>query len=449
MNINRKDIDEVNAVLNLKVVPEDYENKVEKVLRDYRKNVSLKGFRPGKAPMGHVKKLYGKSILVEEVNKIISESLSGYFVENKIKVLGDPMPAEEGNDPIDWDVQKEFEFAFSIGLAPQFTVELSDKDKVPYYTIKIDKKLRDGYTENYTKRFGSYKEAEKVESGEELVKGSLKELAENGIVVEDSSMSLTVIKDEEIKKQFTGLKKGEKLEIDLKKAWPNDTELASILKIEKEKVADISDKFELEVKAIEAFTNAEINQDFYDMAFGKDEVKTKEEFKKKIDEEISVNLEKESEARFSVDVRDMLVKKLGLKLPEEFLNKWLVYANEGKFTKEQIDKDFDLFKTDLQWQLIREEIVKQQEIKVDEKEILDYSKEVTRMQFMQYGLANLPDEQLEHYAKEILEKDEEKQKLSSKLFEDKVVDYVRGVAKVEDKKISTEDFNKLYEANQA
>ena len=186
MDIIRNNIDEANAVLSLKIVPRDYEAKVEEVLKDYKKKVNLDGFRPGKVPFGLVRKMYGKSVLVEEVNKIISESLSRYFVEEKLRILGDPTPSEEGNDPIDWDVQTEFEFSFDIGIAPDFKVELSKSNKVPYYTIKIDKKIRDSYTEGYTRKFGSNKTVDKIEKGEELVKGNIKELREGGVFAEDT-----------------------------------------------------------------------------------------------------------------------------------------------------------------------------------------------------------------------------------------------------------------------
>jgi len=445
MNISRNNIDEANAVLILKIVPEDYETRVEGVLKDYKKKVNLDGFRPGKVPFGLVKKMYRKSVLVEEVNKVISESLSRYFVDEKLRILGDPSPSEEGNDPIDWDVQTEFKFSFDIGIAPEFKVELSKSNKVPFYTIKIDKKIRDSYTEGYTRKFGANKTVDKIEKGEELLKGNIKELREGGVVAEDTSFSLGVIKDDAIKKVFLGLTVGSKVKFDLKKAYPNDTELTSILKIDKEKLSQVQDDFELEIKEISLFVNAELNQEFYDNAFGKDVVKTKEDFKIELDKEIQRNLEKESEIRFAVDAKEMLLKKLKLKLPDEFLNKWLVKANEGKFTKEEIDKDFTLFRTDLEWQLIREEIIRDQDIKLSDDEILAYAKEVTLMQFMQYGLANVPDDQLEHYAKELLGKDEERKKLSDKLFEDKIMAYLKTVVKMESKKLSADDFNKLYE----
>ena len=447
MNISRNNIDEVNAVLSLKIVPEDYEAKVEEVLKDYKKKVNLDGFRPGKVPFGLVKKMYRKSVLVEEVNKIISESLSKYFVDENLRVLGDPMPSEEGNNPIDWDLQTEFDFSFEIGIAPEFKVDLTKSNKVPSYMIKIDKKIRDTYIESYTRKFGSYKIVDKIEKGEELVKGNIKELREGGVVAEDASCSLGVIKDEEIKKSFIGVSSGSKISFDLKKAYPNDTELSSILKVDKEKLSEVQNDFEFEIKEISLFMNAELNQELFDNAFGKDKIKSLDEFKLEIDKEIQKNLEKESEIRFAVDAKEMLVNKLKLTLPVEFLNKWLIKANEGKFTKEEIDKDFDLFRDDLEWQLIREEIVKEQDLKVSEEEILAYAKEVTLMQFNQYGLANIPDDQLEHYAKELLGRNEERKKLSDKLYEDKIMDYLKTVVKMESKKISADDFNKLYEKN--
>lgn len=449
MNISRKNIDELNAVLKVEIGESDYSGKVDDVLKDYKKKVRIDGFRPGKVPYGLVKKMYYKQALVDEVNKILSESLSKYLYEEKLRILGEPLPSEEGNDPIDWDTQTDFNFAFDVGLAPEFEVDLTKKDKVPYYTIKIDKEISKSYTDNFTKRFGSYASAEKVELGEELLTGEIKLLAsesnpEEVVFSDKSNFSLGVMKDESIKKKFIGAKIGDHISFDLKKAFPNDTEIASILQIDKEKVPALPNDFDFRVNEISSFVNAEINQELFDKAYGKDKVKSEEEFKQEIEKDIRANLDKESEMRFTVDVKEALVKKMKLNLPVEFLNRWLVKVNEGKFTKEEIEKDFDNFKQDLEWQLIRDEIIQKQNLEVSEEEILNYAKEVTMMQFMQYGLANIQEDQLEHYAKELLKREEERKKLTEKLYEDKVVAYIRELVKIVDKEVTADEFNKLY-----
>ncbi|MDX2442891.1 MAG: trigger factor [Bacteroidales bacterium] len=449
MNISKENIDDLNAILKVKIGESDYSDNVDSALKDYKKKIRLDGFRPGKVPFGLVKKMYYKQMLVEEVNKVLSESLSKYMFDEKLRILGEPMPSEEGNDPIDWDTQTEFDFSFDIGLAPEFEVNLTKKDKVPYYTIQIDKEISDSYMDNFTKRFGENLPGEKVESGKELLTGEIKQFkgedkSEEIIYSDKSNFSLGVMKDESIKKKFIGAKIGDHVTFDLKKAFPNDTEIASILQIDKEKVGDLESDFDFRINEISSFVNAEVNQELYDKAYGKDKIKSEEEFKAEIGKDIRANLDKESEMRFVVDAKEALVKKMKLELPVEFLNKWLVKVNEGKFTKEEIEKDFENFRQDLEWQLIRDEIVQTQNLEVKEEDILKFAKEVTMMQFMQYGLANIPEDQLEHYAKELLRKEEERKKLTEKLYEDKVVEYVKELVKVADKEVTADEFNKLY-----
>ena len=450
MDITRENINELNTVLKIKIQKNDYYTKVEDILRDYKKKLKMDGFRPGKVPFGLVKKLYYKPVLVEEVNKIISESLLKYISDEKLRILGDPLPSEKKSDPIDWDTQTDFEFSFDIGLAPEFEVNLSKRDKIPYYSIKTDKKMTESYVEGYTKRFGSYLETDQIETGEEVLTGDIKQVVDNtsdkqGIHTEKANFSLGVMKEEKIKNKFMGAKKGDSIFFDLKKAFPNDSEIAGILKIDKEKIPEVMGDFEFTVNEISVFVNAKLNQELYDKIFGKDKIKSEEEFFTEIEKEIQTNLDKESDMRFTLDTKEKLVRKLDLKLPDEFMNRWLIKTNEGKFTKEEIEKDFDHFKEDLMWQLIKEEVVKEQKLEINEEEILSYAKEVTLKQFMQYGLANVPDDQLEHYAKELLGKDDERKKLTDKLYEDKIVNYVKNTVKIEEKKISADEFNKLYE----
>jgi len=449
MKISRENKDDLNAVLKIEIVKKDYEEKVEEVLKDQRKKARMDGFRPGKVPFDLVKKLYGKAILVDEVNKLISDSLGKYIHDEKLKVLGDPLPSENEKEEIDWDHQTDFEFSFDLGLAPAFEVNLAEKDKIPYYTIKIDQKMIDSYIENYAHKFGSYQPGEKVVTGEEMLTGVLSQVMEEGsekkgLVVEKTNFSLGVIKDKETNKKFLSAKADDTIVFDLKKAFPNDNELASILQIDKEKIAQISGDFNFTLKEISTFVNAPVDQTLYDQAFGKDKIKSKEEFIEEIKKEISRNLDRESEMRFSVDTRDYLTAKMNFTFPTAFLKRWLIKVNDGKFSPEEIEKDFNHFEKDLAWQLIKEDLIRQQNIEVKEEEVFQYAKEVTLMQFMQYGLANLPEEQLEHYARDVMGKEEERKKLTDKLYEDKVVDYVKKTVKISDKKISADDFNKLY-----
>jgi trigger factor len=450
MNISREEKDTLNAVWKMKIEKDDYEKKVNDVLKDYRKKVKLDGFRPGMVPFGLVKKLYYNSVLVEEVNKLISESLSKYIFDEKLRLLGDPLPSEDENKDIDWEKQTDFEFSFDIGMAPEMDINLTKRDKIPYFRIKVDEKMLSSYIDNYARRFGEHKQVEKVETGEEVLTGKIVQILPEGtdaqpVANDKANFSLGVIKDEEIKKIFMGAKVGDHIPFDLKKAFPNDTELSGILQIDKEKVAEVEGDFDFVIDEISLFENAEVNQALFDNAFGKDTVKSEEEFKAKVEAEVQANLDRESEMRFGVDVKDKLVNKLKLELPVDFLKRWLIKTNEGKFTVEEIEKDFDHFRSDLEWQLIKDEIIRKQEIQVTEEEILNYAREVTLMQFLQYGLANIPGDQLDHYAKELIGKEEERKKLADKLYEDKVVAYVKEAIKVDEKSVSAEEFDKLFE----
>ncbi len=449
MNISREDKDALNAVLKLKIEKGDYEKKVNDGLKDYRKKVKLDGFRPGMVPFGLVKKLYYKPLLVEEVNKLISESMSKFIVEEKLRILGDPLPSEDENDEIDWDTQTDFEFTFDLGLAPEMDIKLTKRDKIPYYTISVDEKMLNSYIENYTRRFGEHKLMEKVETGEEVLTGEIvqilsKDADQDSFTQEKANFSLGVIKDEGIKTKFIGAKLEDHIQFDLKKAFPNEVELSGILHIDKEKLAELDGEFDFSIKEISLFKNAEVNQDLFDKAFGKDTIKSEDEFKAKVEAEIQANLERESEMRFGVDAKEKLVKKLKIELPVEFLKKWLVKTNEGKFTEEEIDKDFDHFRSDLEWQLIKDELINTQNIKVSEEEIMASAREVTLMQLLQYGLSNLPADQLDHYAKELVGREDERKKLTDKLYEDKIVAYIKNAVKVDDKKVSADEFDKLF-----
>ncbi len=449
MNITKENIDELNAELKITIKESDYKEKVETVLADYRRKAKIDGFRPGKVPAGMIKKMYGTAVLVDEVNKILSESISNYLVKENLNILGEPLPGEKEQN-INFEKQTEFEFLFDIGLAPEFEVILTKKDKIPYYIIKVDKKLIDSYTENYTKKFGHFKSADKVEKTE-MLKGEIIQIdtegniKENGFSNNDATISLEILKDDSVKKKFKGKITGESIDFDVKKAYPNNTEIATILGTEKENVIDIDPLVRFTIKEISKFENAEINQELFDKAYGKDKIKSEEEFYTRIKEDIQSNLEKESDYRFALDVKEKMIDKMKLSLPEKFLKRWLLKSDKGKITPEQIEKEFDQVAEDLKWQLIKDKIIKDQDLKVTEDEVLEYAKEVALMQFQQYGMAGMPDEQLEGFAKEILKKEDDKRRMYAKLFEDKTIAYIKENVKNDEKMISTDSFNKLFE----
>ena len=449
MNISQENTDKLNAILNVKVEQADYAERVDKVLKDYRRQARVDGFRPGKVPMGIIKKMYHTPVLVDEVNKLVSESLFNYLKENNVSILGEPLPQKDEEKKFDFEKDTEFEFKFDLGLAPELSMEVSAKDKVSFYKIKVDKKQQDEYKESLLQRFGEFKAVDKA-GNDELIKGSLIKVdkegneVENGIRVDNISMSLEMMKDDDQKVLFSGTAGGDEVIFDVKKAFPNDTELASLLRIDKTEVAMLEGTFKCIIEEVNKFDRAVLGEEFYDKVYGEGEVKTEEEFTKRVTEEIALNYERESEYRFMVDAREALIKKAKIDLPVEFLKRWMVETND-QITEVQVAEDFEKYEDDFRWQLIKEYLLKQQDIKVTEEEALEAAKGMALNQYMQYGMSNVPDEYLENYAKEMMSKPEEARKFYEQKGEEKLISYIKSTVKLEEKEVSSEKFRKLYE----
>ncbi|RPH29737.1 MAG: trigger factor [Bacteroidales bacterium] len=447
MNILKEEVDALNAVLKLTIDKIDYEPKVEEVLKDYRRKAAIKGFRPGHAPVSLINKLYRKPIIVDEVNKLISESLSKYLVEQKLNILGEPLPSEQ-QKPIDWDTQENFEFAFDLGLTPEFELTLSKKDKIPYYTIKVDDKLREIYSNSYRQRNGNYKPVE-ITAENDLVKATLNELNDDespkdgGIYVESASISIALVADEAEKAKLIGLKAGDVVTIDTSKAFPNATDKAALLHIAKDKLADVQPLFQATVTETMTFAKAELDQELFNKVYGEGVVNSIEEFNTKMDEEISKNLAHESDYRLLIDLKAKLIEKFKIELPKEFLIRWLVAVNEGKHTREQIESEFPMFEKDLSWQLIRDKVALENDLKITEEEVHTFAMNFARQQFASYGMSQMPDEYLANYADSVLKKDGEKRKIQEKLLEDKAVVIIREAIKLDEKEVTTDEFNNL------
>jgi trigger factor len=451
MNISKEVKENLTAVLKIQISKDDYEPRVDKVLEDYRKKAKIDGFRPGKVPAGMIKKMYGKSVILDEINKLLSENVMKYIQDEKINILGEPLPSENDQREIDLENQTDFEFSFDLGLSPEFDVTLTKKDKVTTYNIIPSDKIISTYYDSYARRYGAFKTSEKIEDGKEMIKGTLVEMTPEGTVgsisVSESSLYLEFIKDEDIKKQMMGLKVNDTITFNLRKAYPNDVELASILKMKKEEVKSIDSDFQLTIETISKFVNAEINQELFDKIYGEGTVKSEDEFKAKIEDEIKANLSNESEYKFRLDAKELMLNKADFALPVDFLKRWIFTSNEGKFTMEQIDQDFPKFERDLKWQLIQNKLIKENDLKITEEEIIEFAKMQTRMQFQQYGLSNVPDEHIENYAMESLKREEDRRRIMERKYEDKVLEHLRTAIITESKDITPEDFDKLFEEN--
>jgi trigger factor len=444
MNITQENIDELNAILKVKVVADDYLPKVESALKAHQKKASVPGFRPGKVPTGMIRKMYGKSILVDEINKLLQDSLYRYLHENKIEVLGNPLPKTDAI--IDWDNQKDFEFLYEMGLAPQFTVELSNKDKFAYKTVRIDEELVNKYITDVAKRYGKVEQVE-TSTAEDLLTGDFVELDANGEILpggvfKTGSLFLERVKDENVKKQLTGLKKDDVVVLEADKLFEKPADLAALLGLDAATAATFKSKIQLTVKSVSRLTPAEINQDFFNKIYGEGVVNSEEEFRAKVRQELSAIFVNDSERKFYNEVVEHLMNKVNFNLPEDFLKRWIMAVNEKPVTREQVDAEFDNYAKGLKWQLIENKIIKENNIQVTKEEVIDHTKELILQQFGKFNPVPMEDEELNQTAQRVLANEEEAKKLYEKLYGQKVLTLFKSKFTIENQELSHDDFFK-------
>ncbi|MGC9331225.1 MAG: trigger factor [Bacteroidales bacterium] len=450
MKVTKENIDDLNAVLTVNIEKKDYQDKVDQTLKEQRKSVQMKGFRQGKVPMGLIKKMYGKHVMLEEVNKVVSEALNDYIQKNEdMKLLGEPI-ASEDQATIDFDKEEDFTLKFDVGLNPEPEIELNKRIKIPYYSIKAEDKLVDEYIENYAKNFGELVDAD-VSGEESYVTGKLTQLdddgnpLEDGIVNEKAEVAVSLAKNDDIKARLVGLKKGDTVDFDIWKAFPNETEITGLLNIDKEEAKKIKHTmFRLEAETFQTFKEAEIDQDLFDKVFGKDEVTSLEEFRKKIGEQVEQIFMPDIDYKFMIDAKDKLVEKFDPELPEKFLKRWLSQTNK-ELTKEKIEADWDNFVKDMKWQIITNEIAKQHDIDLKPEELFSTAKSYAESQFRQYGMSYIPEEQLEKYAQEILKDKETRRKITDKAMENKIMDVLKENIKLDEKTVSFDEFKSFFD----
>ena len=453
MNISKKDIDQNNAVITISVTKQDYAEKVEKSLRDYRKKANMPGFRPGNVPIGLIKKMYGKAVVAEEINNLVSQGLADFIEENNLPILGQPLPNEEDPAEFDFETQESFDFHFDVGLAPEFEVEFSRFSSVPFYDITVSEEMIENQIKSYTSRFGKYEQVDLVEA-KDMVKGKLTELEngdvkEGGINVDDAVLTPDYMKDEEQKSLFVGKNKGETVVFNPLKAFENETEISSLLKIKKEEVKDVTSDFQLEISGITRYEEGEVNQELFDKVYGEGTVSSLDEFKEKITANIKESLTADSLYKFNIDARQAVVSEFkDLQFPEAFLKRWLL-ENNKELTPEKIEEDYPKMIEDLVWQLAKDKIAKANEIKVEMSDVEEYGRKVAKAQFAQYGMVGLGDEILDNYVKDMMKKEETVRNFIDRAAEEKVLAVIHQNVKLDEKQISIEDFNKLFETTEA
>ena len=449
MKISFENPDKINGLLTLVVEEEDYKNDVEKTLKDYRKKANVPGFRPGQAPMGMIKRQFGPSVKMDVVNKLVGQQIYKYVQDNKIQMLGEPLPSEK-QTPVDIEKDGPYTFMFDIAVAPEFKVALSGRDKVDYYNITVDDKILDQQVDMYASRAGSYEKAESYEAND-MLKGDLRELDENGntkeggITVEGAIMMPSYIKVEEQKNLFNDAKVGDVITFNPKKAYPdNDTEVSQLLKIEREAVKDLESEFSYQITEIQRFKKHEINEELFKQALGEDtDVKDEAAFRAKIAEGLQAQLVNDSDYKFILDVRAHCEKKVGkLEFPDALLKR-IMLANNNDKGEEFVEKNYEQSIKELTWHLIKEQLIKAQDIKIDDNDIKETAKEAARAQFAQYGMTNIPEEYVENYANELIKKGDSTDALVDRSIDRKLAATLKNVVKLNEKEISVEDFNKM------
>lgn len=450
MNIVRKDLDNNTAQLHLHIEKADYAEKVNKALRNYRQKANIPGFRPGHVPLGLIQRMYGKAVLAEEINQLIGDALSNYVQENKLQLLGEALPNESEQGEIDFGTQEDFEFIFDIALAPEFEVEMNKKDTINYYNIEASDVMVENQMKAYTGRYGKYTQEEEAQE-KDMLKGQLLELKdgkinEAGVKVENAVLTPAYIKDEEQKKLFDKVKKGDIVVFNPQKAFGDKAEVASLLNLSKDAAQEIQSDFQYSIQSITRYVEAEVNQELFDKVYGEGVVKSEEEFREKIRENIVENLTADSNYKFGIDARAFFLKKYeNLSFPDDFLKRWVLASNKN-MTSEQVEENYPQMLADLKWHLIKDKLAKANEVKVEFDDVKEQAKKLAKAQLAQYGIIGMDDNVISNYADDMLKREETVKSLFEKVAEEKVLEVIKTTVKLTNKTVSIDEFNKMFEA---
>lgn len=444
MKVVREDIDALNAVLKVEVAPADYETTVKQELDKYRKTAKIPGFRPGTVPFSLVKKQYGRAVLAEELNKLVNKSLYDFIQENKISILGNPIPKEGTDVKGDFDNPSTFEFEYEIGLSPEVKVNLSAKNKFEYNKVKVDDELIGKQIDDLRRRYGKLGTAEKT-SDTDMILGQFVELNEDesikeGGILNSSTISVEFVEDETTKKALTGLKVGDKVVVDPAKVSRGERDTAAMLGIKPEQLNDISGKFQITVNEIKRIELAEMNEELFNKLFGEGVVKTEAELKERIAEDLKNMFVNDSDRLLTKFVYQDLMKNTEVQLPDAFMKRWIKLSNEKPITDEQIAADYDSYSDNLKWQLIQGEIFKSNDIKLDNQEVIEFTKGLLVSNYAQYGIPAPADDELTKSAMQVLQNKDEVNRIYDMLAESKLTKFFKETVKLNEKEISYDDF---------
>ena len=442
MQITQTELKNLTATLTITIEPADYQEDVQKELKQVRQKAQMPGFRPGMVPAGLVKKMYGKGILADVLNKKVGESLQKHIEDNKLAILGEPLPNNELTPAIDMDTQDTFTFAFDIAVAPEFDAKLNGKNKLTEYEIEVTDEMVENQVKSYTERFGEYTQAEEVAEGD-LVKGLCKEV-DGEIVKEGAILNPQYMKQKTQAKKFMGAKKGAVITFNPTKAFGSEVEVSSLLGITKEQATELKSDFTFEIQEITRHTAAAIDGELFAKVYGENNVKDEADFRAKVKAEIVANMAEDSKYKFGIDAKEAIMKKMEkVEFPVDFLKRWVLATNE-KMTEEQLEKDFPQMIDELKWHLAKDQLMKEFNVDVQKEDVEAYAKEVAKMQFMQYGLMHIDDQYLTSYAQEMIKQENQLRGIVERVAENKIYDALKGVAKIEKKSISHADFGKLF-----
>lgn len=437
MNIEQNRIDDLNLELTLSIKNDDYADRRKKKLNGHKKTAEIKGFRKGMVPMSLIEKIYGQSALVDAVNDLISESLNDFIKENDLKVVGEPLPAED-QPQADWTVGNDFTFKFDVATTPEVNFELSKDDEIPFYNITVSDEAKKDMKENLLKQYGSLEDGESAKEDDFIIV----DFEQGETRVESTYVALRNV-DASVRPSFIGVKAGDSIDVNVNEAFTNETDRASMLKVSKDELASLDPMFKMTVRNVKTFVSAPLNQETFDKVFGEGTVKSEAEFDAKVEERLAAEYIQESDFRFSKDAKDYLLEKAAIALPEKFLKRWIFVANEGKFSMEEIEKEFDLFLADFRWQMVRSFLMEKYGVKVEQDDLLASAKAFAAYQFAMYGINNVPDEQLESYAQSILSQEKEGRRVFEQVEDQKTIAAVREVVSLKKKNISVEKFREL------
>ncbi len=451
MEITLQNVSEAKGLLTVKLVKADYEPKVEKALKTFRQKANIPGFRPGMVPMGLIKKQYGSAEKAEENNKMLQEAVYGYLKENKVDMLGEPLPNEDQQKTLDFDTMDELEFLYDLALAPKFEATLTAEDTLPYYTIQISDEMVDGQVNMYTQRNGRYEKVEEY-ADNDMVKGLMCQLDENGntveggIQAEDAVVLPKYMKNAAQTALFEGTKVGDIITINPREAYDgNEAELASLLKISKEEAANVNGNFSYQIGEITRYVPGDLTQEIFDQVYGEGAVNSEEEFRARVKEDLTKQFVPESDYKFLIDVREYVMNRIGeLKFADDVLKR-IMHINNPDKDDAYVDEHYANTIKELSWHLVKEQLVEKAGIKLEDNDLLEQAKANVRAQFAQYGMTNVPEDLLNNYATEMLKKKESIEGLVNRAIETRLAASLKQTVKLDEKSVSLEEFNKMFE----